>query len=158
MKKKIILRGIFGIPLGITIAHLITVFMSLKLANGHYSPCVPELISAMGNEINAVLLQTVLSGVLGAGIGAGSAVWDIDRWSLAKRTGIYYLFVSAIMLPIAYFLYWMNHSIKGILIYLWIFTFTFITIWVTQFLIEKQNVKKMNRGLNKAKNKNSDSD
>lgn len=38
MKKRIILRGAFGFPLGITIGYLISIFVSLIWAEGHYVP------------------------------------------------------------------------------------------------------------------------
>ena len=57
MIKKIILRGLLGFPVGIAIGYVITIVISLIWAQGYYSPCVPELAAAMGNEIYAVTLQ-----------------------------------------------------------------------------------------------------
>ena len=74
MKKKIIKRSLLGFPLGITMGYLITIWISLGWANGYYSPCVPELISLMGNEINAVIFQTILCGILGVGFAASSVI------------------------------------------------------------------------------------
>lgn len=154
MKKKIILRGVFGIPLGITIGYLITIFFSLIWANGYYSPCVPELIAATGSEINAVIVQTLFCALLGIGFGAGSVIWEIESWSIVKQTGIYFVVVSVIMMPIAYLSYWMEHSIKGFLSYAGIFVLIFIIIWVIQFTIGKYTVKKMNANLYKSKSGN----
>ena len=150
MKKKIILRGILGIPIGITIGYLITIFISLGLANGYYSPCVPELISMMGSEIRAVIVQSVFSGILGAGFAASSVIWEIDHWSLVKQTGIYFAIASLLMLPIAYLAYWMEHSVVGFLSYFGIFILIFVMIWAIQFAIGKYNVKKMNEKLYQA--------
>lgn len=150
MKKKIILRGILGIPIGITIGYLITIFISLGLANGYYSPCVPELISMMGSEIRAVIVQSVFSGILGAGFAASSVIWEIDHWSLVKQTGIYFAIASLLMLPIAYLAYWMEHSVVGFLSYFGIFILIFAMIWAIQFVIGKYNVKKMNEKLYQA--------
>lgn len=150
MKKKIILRGILGIPIGITIGYLITIFISLGLANGYYSPCVPELISMMGSEIRAVIVQSVFSGILGAGFAASSVIWEIDHWSLVKQTGIYFAIASLLMLPIAYLAYWMEHSVVGFLSYFGIFILIFAMIWAIQFAIGKYNVKKMNEKLYQA--------
>ena len=75
MKKKIISRSALGFPLGIAIGYIITIFISLGWANGSYSPCVPELVSVMGNEIYAVILQALLCGLLGAGFAASSVIW-----------------------------------------------------------------------------------
>lgn len=151
MKKQILLRGALGFPLGITIGYLITILISLRWANGYYSACVPELITTMGNEINAVILQALLCGLLGAGFGASSVIWEIEHWSIIKQTGIYFIIVSIIMMPMAYLMYWMEHSIKGFLTYFGIFVFIFIFIWIIQFVIGKRTVKKMNENLYKTK-------
>lgn len=142
MKRNIILRGAIGIPTGITIGYLITVFSSLIWGKGYYSPCVPELITIMGNEINAVILQMVLCALLGAVFAASSIIWEMEYWSIAKQTGIYFLIVSIVMMPTAWFLHWMEHTITGFLSYLGIFTTIFIFIWLTQFLINLHNIKK----------------
>ena len=132
MKKKIIKRSLLGFPLGITMGYLITILISLGWANGYYSPCVPELISLMGNEINAVIFQTILCGILGVGFAASSVIWEMDSWSIVKQTGIYFSIISVIMLPIAYFAYW-----SWISNLFWDFRFNFCsymdnTVWYRQ--------------------------
>ncbi len=147
MKKKIILRGILGFPVGIAIGYLITIFISLFWANGYYSPCVPELIRAVGSEIGAVALQALLCGLMGSGFAACSVIWEIENWSIIKQTGIYFIIVSVIMLPIAYFTYWMEHSIAGVFSYFGIFVLIFAFFWIIQFAIGKHNVRRMNENL-----------
>lgn len=151
MKKQIIKRSLWGFPLGITLGYLITILISLGWANGYYVPCVPELILATGNEINAVILQTLLSGIIGTGFAASSVIWDIDNWSTVKQTGIYFSIISIIMLPIAYLTYWMEHSVRGFLIYFGIFVFIFAISWITMYVVGKNNVKKMNTKLFKTR-------
>ena len=150
MKNKIIKRSLLGFPIGITIDYLITIFISVCLANGYYSPCAPELIDLMGNEINAVILQAILCGILGLGFSASSVIWEMDSWdswSIVKQTGIYFLIISLLMLPIAYFAYWMEHSVVGFLTYFGIFALIFAVTWIIQFSIGKRNVRKMNEKL-----------
>lgn len=147
MKKKIVLRGILGFPLGVAAGYLITIIISLIWANGYYSPCVPELVAIMGSEIKAVSLQALLSGILGTGFAAISVIWEIENWSIVKQTGIYFIISSLIMLPIAYFTHWMNHSLKGVLSYYGIFILIFVIIWIVQYIIARKNVKKMNETL-----------
>lgn len=151
MKKKLILRGALGFPIGITIGYLITILISLIWAEGYYSPCVPELITVMGNEIKAVILQALLCGLLGIGFGAGGVIWEIERWSLVKQTGIYFLVVSVIMMPIAYILYWMEHSLAGFASYFGIFALIFAIVWAVQVMVGRQHVRKLNDSLYKAR-------
>lgn len=144
MKKKIILRSLSGFSIGVSIGYIITIITSLIWANGYYSPCMPQLVNMMGNEINAVLLQAFLCGVLGIGFAASSIIWEIENWGIIKQTGIHFLINSVIMLPIAYITYWMEHSIKGVLSYFGIFAFVFAVIWIIQYIRAKHNVKRMN--------------
>lgn len=147
LKKKIFHRILIGFPIGISIGNLIMILISLRWANGYYSPCVPGLITAMGNEINAVMIQTVLCGLLGIGFSASSVIWEIEHWSIVKQTGIYFLIISVIMLPIAYFMYWMEHSVTGFVSYFGIFILIFAVMWIIQFITGKHNVKKINKKL-----------
>lgn len=148
MKKKIWMRGALGLPLGIAIGYVITILESLGWGQGYYSPCVPELIAVMGNEIRAVVLQTVLCGLLGVVFGAGSVIWEIEQWSIARQTGTYFLGAAATMMPVAYFSYWMEHSVRGFLIYFCIFTVIFIVIWLVQYMFMRRDVNRINSKLN----------
>lgn len=144
MKKKILLRAISGLPIGLSIGYLITIAISLIWADGYYASCVPELAERMGSEINAVILQALLFGILGMGFGGCSVIWEIENWGIAKQTGIYFLIVSLIMMPIAYVTYWMEHSIQGIVSYFGIFVFIFAIVWAIQYGRAKHNIKEMN--------------
>lgn len=144
MKKQAFLRGFLGFPLGIAMGYIITIFISLGWAKGYYVPCLPELVDTMGSEINAVILQTVLSGLLGSSFAACSVIWEIDDWSIVKQTSIYFLITAIVMMPIAYFTNWMAHTLVGFLIYFGIFVAIFVVAWLVQYLIWKNKVKKIN--------------
>ncbi len=147
MKKQAFLRGLLGFPLGIALGYVITIIISLIWANGYYSACVPVLVEQMGSEIAAVILQAVLCGLLGAGFAAASIIWEIENWSIAKQTGIYFLITACLMLPIAYFTNWMEHSFIGFLSYFGIFVGIFVATWVTQYILWKKKIKKLNEKL-----------
>lgn len=149
MKKKIILRALFGLPVGITIGFVITLVISACIGGGSYYPATPELVEAMGSELCATVLQTALCAVMGAGFAAASVIWELDTWSLAKQSGIYFLIACILMLPIAYIAGWMEHSIGGFLSYVGIFVAIFIAVWLAQYLSWKRKIKKMNELVNK---------
>ena len=139
MKKKIIMRGLFGLPTGIAIGFVITLIISACIGNGSFYPVTPELIDTMGNELNAVILQTVLCAIMGVGFAAASVIWELDSWSLAKQSGVYFMIISVVMLPIAYVTNWMKHTILGVLSYA-----IFVVVWLSQYLLWKRKIKKMN--------------
>ncbi len=144
MKKEIIKRGLLGVPIGIAIGFVITLFISVCIGDGSFYPVTPELIDTMGSELNAVILQTVLCVLMGAGLAAASVIWELDSWSFAKQSGIYFLIVSAIILPIAYVANWMKHSALGVLTYAGAFAAAFVVFWLFQYFNWKHKIKKMN--------------
>ena len=151
MKNQIIKRGLVGFPVGIAIGFVITLIISACIRDGSYYPVTPELIGSMGNELNAVILQTVLCGIMGSGFAMASIIWELDSWSLAKQSGIYFLIACIIMFPIAYIANWMKHSIDGVLSYVCIFIVIFVVVWITQYLSWKRRIKKMNDCFKKVK-------
>lgn len=147
MKKQLIGRGLLGFPLGIAIGFVITVMISICAGDGSFYPVPPELIVTMGNELNAVVLQTLLCGIMGTGFGMASLIWEIDSWSLAKQSGIYFAIACVVMFPIAYVTNWMKHDAVGILSYVGIFVAIFAGVWLTQYFAWKMKIKKLNAKL-----------
>ena len=144
MKKQALQRGALGFPLGIAIGYIITIVISLGLGQGHYQSVKPELVAAMGSEMSAVLLQTILCGILGASFTGASVVWEVENWSIVKQTGAYLLITVSTALPIAYFTYWMSHSLVGFLAYFGTFIGIFFIAWIIQYLIWKNRLGKIN--------------
>lgn len=150
MKRKLILRGLFGFPVGVAIGFVITIIISVCVGDGSFYPVTPELIVTMGNELNAVILQTVLCGIMGAGFAMASVIWEMDSWSLAKQSGIYFSVACIVMLPIAYVTNWMKHTVGGILAYVGIFVVIFLVVWLIQYSAWKRKIKKMNDSIKKS--------
>lgn len=151
MKRTLIYRILLGFPLGVFIGYAITIILSLVYADGYYSPCVPSLSETFGNQINAVLFQAVLCGILGASFAAASLIWEKESWSMLKQTSIYFIVTSLSMMPVAYFTHWMEHSLAGFLIYYLIFIAIFIVMWVVQYFIWRNKIKSLNHKLKQSK-------
>lgn len=144
MKKKIILRSLLGAPIGLAVNYLITVLISLAVADGNFYPVVPELAADCGSEMNAVLLQTLFSIIYGAVWGGASVIWETERWSLLRMTVTHLLICSIITFPIAYLMRWMPHNIMGILLYCGIFGAIYLFIWISQYQAIKRNIRQIN--------------
>lgn len=144
MKKKIILRCLFGAPAGLCISYLITIVISLIQGDGNYYPVVPELIDECGNEITAVLIQAVFSLLYGAAWAGGSVLWELESWSLLRMTVTHLIVCSVATFPIAYLMRWMPHNVIGILIYFGIFFGLYIVIWISQYHAVKNRIRQMN--------------
>lgn len=148
--KKLLKRCLLGAPLGLAISTVITIAISICVGDGMYYAVVPELIADSGSEINAVVIQAVLSLIYGAAWAGASVVWESDGWSLLKQTVVHLLVCSAATFPIAYFARWMPHNAKGIALYFGIFVVIYLVIWLSQYSTMKKRVKQLNEKLQKS--------
>ena len=142
MKKKVIMRAFLGFPLGVFINQTIAIFISAGI--GTYAPAAPQLIEQMGSETGAVVLQYVLSGILGAAYAGGSCVWEMQEWSILKQTLIHLLISSASMFPIAWFSWWMPHTLVGALGYAGLFMAIYVIIYIAAMFYWKKKIANMN--------------
>ena len=149
MLKKVLLRCLFGAPIGLAIGTVITIIISLTVGDGVYYAVVPELIRDCGSEINAVVFQSILSLIYGAAWAGASVIWENERWSILKQTVIHLIICSAATFPIAYFARWMPHNANGVLLYFGIFVVIYIVIWFSQYSSMKKKVQQINERLNK---------
>lgn len=147
MKKKIIQRSSLGFFVGIAIGQMISVLISLISGNGEYIACAPEFTQLIGNEATATTLQMLLCGIMGIGFSASSVIWEIDELSIAAQSGICFAIYAAVLLPIAYFTNWMEHSIIGVASYIGIFVVSFAFVWLIQYIIWRRNIKAINNKL-----------
>ena len=145
--KKIVSRVLYSFPIGISCSVGISLFLSLLFGEGKYYPFAASLVFFTGSEVKAMLLQTMLSGILGSVFGGMSFIWEIERWSILKQTAVYFLSVSIPMMGISYLLYWMEHSLSGFLLYFLIFVMVFIVVWLFNLAAYWFKVRRMNRDL-----------
>lgn len=147
MKRKLILRCLFGAPIGVTVSLVITVIISLCTGHGEYYPAPHELIDWCGNEITAVIVQLLCSLLVGAIGGGSSVIWEMEKWSLTKQTLVHFAALVVPFVPLSYVLNWMPHYLYGALGYAAAFIVVYVLIWVSIYVSIKIKLKKMNKHL-----------
>ncbi len=147
MKKALLLRCLLGAPIGLAISTCITMLCSAAIGDGNYYPVLPALIQSCGGELNAVLLQGACSLLYGAAWAGASVIWQMERWSLLRQTLTHLLVCSAASFPIAYFMYWMPHSMRGALLYFGIFAAAYFVIWLWQYVTIACRLRRMNENI-----------
>ena len=135
--------------MGIAISTIIALVISFIIGDGKFSFTAPTLAERAGSEVKAALIQIIFSGLLGGCYGAISLIWDINSWSVLKKTAIYFILSAVIMLPIAYINNWMQHSLAGLLGFVGIFIVIFIIIWIFTYIGIKKDIAKLNDHINK---------
>ncbi len=145
MKKKILSRCLLGAPIGVLISIIVTIIISLCIGKGEYCSAPDDLISWCGNEINAVIVQTVCALVIGAISAGSSVIWEIEKWSLTKQTLVHFAVLVVPFISISYVLNWMPHNLIGGLSYAAAYVISYVLIWLSIFLSVRAKIKKMNK-------------
>ncbi len=86
MAKQLIKTSLIGATAGIALSYIAAIVLSLWLQLGYFLAFPATLPELVGGEMNAVLLQTAVCALLGAGI---AVAWRFMRWKvwpLKKRT------------------------------------------------------------------------
>lgn len=151
MKKKVFFAAILGALIAIAVTVCVAVTISLCIGDGTFHAVTPMLIEDCHGELRAVLVQFGCSILMGAALGAGGCVYSVERWSLLKQTVLHFLITSLSMLPTAYVMHWMPHSVVGFLLYVVIFLTIYVVIWLCQYFAMRKTVQRINARLgNKA--------
>ncbi len=144
MKIKFLKRAMLGIPLGIAIGNIMSILISVIIGKGIYYVIVPELSQEFGNELNAVIIQTILFGIIGMIYAGFSVVWEKKNWSLIKQTLIVFIAYLVPMLTVGNILKWFEFNVIEMLIFTVIFIVIFVIIWIIVYLKTKKDVDKFN--------------
>lgn len=145
MLKAALKRGILGFLIGVFIAIIVPLFISIIINDGNFYPIPPSFIKDCGNELNAAILQYTLSGLCGFGCAASSVFFSSDRLNILQSTALNFLGVSISTLPIAYVCHWINHSLVGVISYFAIFIVIYIIIWLISYLSIRNIIIKANK-------------
>ncbi len=144
MKKKIILRSLVGVPIGVFISVIVAVFISYSIGDGSFHYVSYNLIHDCGNEINAVFWQFIMVIFYGAIWGGASVVWEMEEWSILKQSMVHFLVTVLSTLIVAFTLNWFERNVTAFLIYLAIFFVIYIVIWLFWYFSMKSKINMLN--------------
>ncbi len=147
-RKKAFLRGVIGIPIGVTIGYGITVVMSLRFGGGSFSPVVPAMVEAFGAESVAVAAQFGLMCLMGFVFAFASCAWEVEEWSLLKQTVLHFCTITPTAMFVAWACRWAEYTPGGMWGYFGIFVVIYVTIFVIEMLAARAKVKGANEKLN----------
>lgn len=97
MWKKSLLRGASSYCVCVTVTMIIAL---ICLLCGAPSLSLPPFIELAGGEVEAALLQTLLIGLIGFAFGAGSMLFEIERWSFLMQGTAHLALTAAVWIPV----------------------------------------------------------
>ncbi|MBQ9448370.1 MAG: DUF3021 domain-containing protein [Acholeplasmatales bacterium] len=148
MKKLIIKRMIIGFVVGAIVGNAVAMISSLFF--DEFAIITGTLKNSVG-LVGGIILQSLLSGLIGmAGIG-GMSLYDIEKWSLLSATVSHFICIMS-SFTIAYFtLGWGN---RNWVIYVIMFlseALIFLLIWIIMYNQWKKKIEELNDDLIKYK-------
>ena len=129
--KKAIILGIIGFAIGLIIG--VTVYyLTGGSSSGEFS-----------------YFEFLVGGIYGALAMGGSAVYDIESWSIAKCTATHFVctFVGLFALAIMQGWFYPGDLLFWILLVAWVFAY--FIIWLIQYLIYHRKIDNLNEELKK---------
>lgn len=147
--KKILKKAAEGFLPGIGIGFIITILASFMIGRGSYEPVKPAFEAWAGNQLSAVAIQGFFCGILGSIFAGAGELWEYEKWSLFKRTLVYYAITIIPMMAVAIFLHWIVIAPSQIISFILFFTIIFFIIWIGIYLKIKGEVEAINQKLRK---------
>ncbi|EEM16648.1 MULTISPECIES: DUF3021 domain-containing protein [Bacillus] len=144
--KNIISRVVGGFVIGVIIGEIVQLLISLPLGQGEYMPVVEQFRSLFVSKMSAVTVQILLTGLIGVTFATSSLVFDIVKWSLLKQYIVHFCITALVWGPIVTLL-WMPKTSIGTLIFFIGFLGTYVITWTIQYMISKNDIKKINAAI-----------
>ena len=141
MLKRTLKRAGIGFLLGMATGNLIA-FLSVVIGGGGKIVSV-KAIEMCGGEVEALLLQSFLSGLIGfAGCG-GMTFYEMEEWSLLRVMASHLGVVFAVFLPVSYVLGWFA-DLNELLILSGMMLVSYFIVWRIMCARYKKQVKELN--------------
>ena len=149
MLKEIIKRSLLGFMIGVFVGETILILESINAADGAFYAVSAYLTSQTGSELTAVIVQYLITGILGLTFSTGSIIFELDRWSLLLQTIVHFAVTSVIMYLAGFICGWFPHTAASTAIWFVMFIIIYIIFWVSFYNYFKKKTREINETLNK---------
>ena len=148
MKRKFLKYIGIGFLIGSAVGNIIALHPFL-FGSKDLTPVSPALTEKLGSAESAFLIQTLLSGRLGAVSFAGMLFYDRDDWPMILSAVIHWLLIMLFYFPIALYCGWISEDPREMLIMALIMTAAYVLIWLFMFLHYRKQAEELNQKLDR---------
>ncbi len=148
--KKIVYRVCGGAAVGVLIGYLTVLLVNLCMGGGVYMPAMPALTRRCGTDMAAVLVQTLLTALIGVAFSLASSVFEVERWSFLHQCAVHFAVTALVYVPFT-MLCWYPLNLSGILGVLGSVLLTYtITYFINHWLVTR-DLLQINRCVQQAR-------
>ncbi|MBQ7688167.1 MAG: DUF3021 domain-containing protein [Clostridia bacterium] len=137
--KKLLKYILIGYLSGAVMGNVISMLSTMSLQ--HFFS--DALLARTGSPAGAIIVQTLLSALIGAA-GFGGMLLYKTELPLAAATVIHFGLIEAVFIPVSLILGWIPFALKDIGLMSGIMFAAFAVIWIGMFIHYKRSVKELN--------------
>ena len=108
---------------------------------------VPEYAAHFDNLFMALMVQTLLCGMIGFAFGACSVVTDIARWSMVRQAVTHFFITACVWVPVSVFCWGLGRYLASFISVFIGMLMTYTVIWTIQIIICRREVAQINEHL-----------
>ena len=146
MLKTAMKRGALAFPIGIGVSQLINILISLGLGHGGYLSVLPDFAVHFPNELTAVIVQALLTGLLSSTFAASSVFFSVDRWSFLRQCATHFAVTATVWLPVVW-LVWIPRTspvMRALVVIAINLVVVYAITWGAQVAVNRRTAKAIN--------------
>ncbi|WP_204122633.1 DUF3021 domain-containing protein [Lacticaseibacillus mingshuiensis] len=146
MMKKIGQAIGLGIPIGVTCGLVMSLLFSYLYSNTYY-PSSPRFTDQFQRPLDAISVSILLWALMGIVFALSSLIFDVERWSMARRTAVHFLASYIPFTLLALLAKWFPAGWGFLLSYTLIYLGIYVAMWLSFYLAARHYVAAVNKKL-----------
>lgn len=152
MWKKSISRGVVSFALCVTVNIIVLMIktMSTVKVSGDAQAMpelVPEYAAFFDNPFMALMVQTLLCGLIGFAFGCCSIIMEIAKWSMVRQAVVHFLLTACVWVPVSIFCWGLGRYLISFVSVFLSMVFIYTVVWTCQIIICRREVARINAQL-----------
>lgn len=140
MWKKSLARGAFSYCICVTVATAVSMITGLCDVE---ITCMPEFADRVGSVVTASFLQPLLIGLIGFAFGAGSVLFEIERWSFLRQGATHLAITAAVWIAVELICF-TPISVPTVISFAASAVVTYAITWGIQYFTWRAQVRRLN--------------
>lgn len=97
--KNVLVRMGIGATIGVMIGYMVNLVINLFISTGEYLPVMPQLQARCANQLQAVVVQTVLTAAIGIVFAEAGMLFELAHWSFLRQCLVHFAVTAIFYLP-----------------------------------------------------------
>lgn len=153
--KKLLDRIVVGAAIGILTGYLVTIIVNCGIGDGAYMPVTPVLEERCKTLMAAVLIQTLLTALIGVVFAVAGMIFEIESWSYLKQCVLHFFATVVFYLPFS-FICWFPLKWSGFLGITGSVLLTYSLTFLINYLVNRHMVRQINEYMKSRRGENDD--